>query len=73
MPYRFFDHLLPQSDLALKMAVAIHQTEGMEGWIHIYLPADKHKPCEVMTSTNGWQLSMEPTSFNPRKGRRSGV
>jgi hypothetical protein len=55
--------------MSLSMALAILEQPGMEGWVHIYIPPEERTPCEVMTSTHGWQLSMSPESFSPNKKR----
>ena len=67
----FFQRLLPTSSLALRMALAIFEQDGMEGWLMVYIPPDKNKaPCEVMTSTHGWNLSIDVGTFNPRKPKQ---
>lgn len=67
----FFERLLPNSKLAVGMALTILDQEGMEGWMMVYLPPD-HTPCEVMTSTHAWHLSLDPGQFNPRSRKRTG-
>lgn len=70
-PSAFFERLLPNSMLSLSMALAILAQEGMEGWLLVYIPPERRSPCEVMTSTHGWNLSLDPGSFNPRNRKRT--
>lgn len=69
-PSAFFQRLLPNSRLAVNMALTMLHQDGLEGWMMVYIPADTAAPCEVMTTTQGWSLSMDPSTFNPRNRRR---
>jgi hypothetical protein len=64
---RFFEGLLPKSRMAMSMAMAMRETSGLEGWMMVYIPPDEKQPCEVMTTTHGWQMTMMPEQFNPKK------
>ena len=70
-PSAFFERLLPSSKLAVSMALAMLGMEGMDGWMMVYIPSDSKAPCEVMTSTHGWNLSMDPSRFTPPKAKRN--
>lgn len=64
-PAKFFEGLLPKSRMALSMGLAILEQQGMEGWVTIYLPPDQKAPCEIITTTHGWTMSLTPEAFRP--------
>lgn len=67
----FFERLLPQSQMAYDMAKLIRRGRGLEGWMVVYLPPEPDSPVEVMTSTHGWTMSMDPSSFSPKRKKAS--
>lgn len=64
-PASFFEGLLPKSRSALSIASAILNQPGMEGWMMVYIPPDEKTPCEIMTTTHGWTMSLTPETFRP--------